>query len=42
MAAAILSQLNQRQATLILNEIPPDKAARLVTAIATFTAEKKS
>lgn len=41
-AAAILSQLNQRQATLILNEIPPEKAARLVTSIASFGTEKKS
>lgn len=32
-AAAVLAQLNARQASAILNEIAPDRAARLVTTI---------
>ncbi len=41
LAAAILAQLSQRQASSILNEIPADKAAKLVAVIGTV-AEKKS
>ena len=32
-AAAVLAQLNARQASAILNEIAPDRAAHLVTTI---------
>ena len=43
MAAAVLAQLNPRQASAIFNEIVPERAAKLAVLIAgvSATPEKK-